>query len=245
MATRGRSSVDKVHRNMVPNNTQGADDVLGGNDAHEALRVTSSPTVRLPARIEELPIQPHRSSAWLERNPPQHIQDFQHIKDSRVNDQEATEAGRHSSPDVERRIQNLMRSKEPLDFILPWPQRDPSSGIGKTPVFKAGLQRWGLGPSNNMEIYYYYRDLDRTDVMALEQGGTTSMLREVLEEDANARQENARTVGQWTRQNEIGKGGYARVTLVSRVLLQFYENEAHTLKWEKQASDGGLVSKVY
>ncbi|KAL8734085.1 MAG: hypothetical protein Q9181_003330 [Wetmoreana brouardii] len=245
MAMSGRDAVDKEHRNVLSDDKKGPDNILDGNDAHDARQVTSSAIVRPPARIEDLPIQPNRPGAWLERNPPHHIRELiQQIKGPRVNDREATEAGGPSSLNIERRIRNVMHTTEPLDPILPWPQRDPSSGAGKTPFFKAGLGHWGLGPSKNTEIYDYYRELDRMDVIDSEPASTASILREVLEEDANARLENARIIRRWTRKNEIGRGGYARVALVSLVLLRLYEDETHASKWEKQASDGGPLLRM-
>lgn len=75
----------------------------------------------------------------------------------------------------------------------------------------------------NKEIYDYYKDLGRlNDDGLVESESKVSMLREVLEDDACARQEDSTRVTRWVKIGEVARGSFARVYL-----------------WEKHSLDGG------
>ncbi|KAL9004053.1 MAG: hypothetical protein Q9188_003118 [Gyalolechia gomerana] len=180
---------------------------------------------RPPSEGEELPIQPDRSSAWLAKHPPPHLRKrIREAAGARLEPAESDAADMNGSPEAGRRIRGLMRARELSDPIT-YRNREKSRGNSRrTPLFDTGLHRWGLGPLNHAEIYDYYQRLDREhrDDTSASSASNVSLLREVLEDDAYARQKDNANVSQWIRKGEIARGGFARVYL-----------------WEKKSIDGG------
>lgn len=94
----------------------------------------------------------------------------------------------------------------------------------QAPLFHAFLPQWGLRSNLNTEIYDYYKQFGHTrDYWPSAESETKRfILRDVLEDDASARQEVDKTVTRWVNKGEVARGSFAKVYL-----------------WEKQSSDGG------
>ncbi|KAL8936464.1 MAG: hypothetical protein Q9216_004915, partial [Gyalolechia sp. 2 TL-2023] len=183
-----------------------------------------------PSDDGDLPIQPGKSSMWLAQHPPPHLQrKIREAAGARLEAAKANAANKLGPVKKASMIDDLMHARESSDPITHRLRGQCRGNNRRTPLFDTGLHRWGLGPSKNGEIYDYYRRLDQEH-----RGGTNmtsesmtsesniSLLREVLEYDAYARQEDSARVGQWIQKGEIARGGFARVYL-----------------WEKKSIDSG------
>ncbi|KAI4179059.1 MAG: hypothetical protein L6R41_008067, partial [Letrouitia leprolyta] len=175
---------------------------------------------------EELPIQPDKSSVWLEHHPSPRIQkQLLKAADTQLEATKEIPANKFGRLNVKDHTQGLKRNRESSDPENHRNQADSSKESPQTPLFDTGLYRWGLGPSKNAEIYDYYQRLDRKggDDTNIAPESNISLLREVLEDDAHVRQENNNAkVSRWIRKREIARGGFSRVYL-----------------WEKKSIDGG------
>ncbi|KAL8833139.1 MAG: hypothetical protein Q9170_004471 [Blastenia crenularia] len=164
-------------------------------------------------------IQPDKAGAWLEQHPSPHIQKMMGEASNVQSKPYKVFAARDKQPEFANRT--ARHTTEPSDSNTPRPHHKSRREKSRTPLFNKGLRRWGLGPLKNAEIYDYYCRLSDGSVIDTANSNISS-LREVLEHDAHARQENNTRVSQWTQKGEIARGGFGTVYL-----------------WEKQSSNGG------
>lgn len=207
-----------VPEGTTHNNRLGA---LGRSKSVDSLHKFTRP----PNWDGELPIQPDKSGLELEQNPPPHLRREIREADARLKAARAATANENGAIDTECRAQNLKRARDPSDQVTHRNEEGSKRKSRRTPLFDIGLHRWGLGLSRNAEIYDYYRRLDREgrDDTSIASENNLSLLREILEDDARAREEGNNTkVTQWIQKREIAEGGFARVYL-----------------WEKKSIDGG------
>ncbi|KAL8740695.1 MAG: hypothetical protein Q9184_008462, partial [Pyrenodesmia sp. 2 TL-2023] len=126
-------------------------------------------------------------------------------------------------PDAERRDLDTMCAKASYENVGPDLSKEARWNIHQTPLFHTTLTDWGLRPDLNTEIYDYYNQLGHTkeDGPDVDSESKTPDLRDVLQEDALARQENDTRVTRWVKRGEIARGTFGKVYL-----------------WEKQGLDG-------
>ncbi|KAL8720292.1 MAG: hypothetical protein Q9225_002830 [Loekoesia sp. 1 TL-2023] len=209
-----------------------------------------SGSVRPSTRSEDGPIQPDKSGVWLEQHPPQHVRKkIEQAKEGHSKAPEAPVAGDNKRREAERKIR-ASGSLNPENHRSRDDSREPA---GQTPLFDTGLYRWGLGPVSNTEIYEYYRGLNREigNNNASKTESNVSLLREVLQDDAQARQEDNVEIGQWVQKREIARGGFARVYLWEkhspgggpRLRMAVKDSEASKF-WQDYHSEGTLIRQL-
>ncbi|KAI4249077.1 MAG: hypothetical protein LQ352_005731, partial [Teloschistes flavicans] len=197
-------------------------------------------------------IQPYRSGAWLESNPPLHVMTaIEQLRDPQTSAQCDIGAFRASSPEEQRKIQDMLRFREPWEPNQPWPESNSHPVASKSPMFKAGLPLFGMGPFLNSDMYDYHINLNRKDGPTFEPGKTTSMLRDVLEADADTHKTHSKTPSKWVVLGVIGQGAYATVYLWRReasnggpqLRLAVKDSTVHSF-WKDYNMEGTLIRKL-
>lgn len=215
---------------------------------------TSDALEQPPPPQQEKFIQPHRSGAWLESNPPSHVMAvIEQMRDlPHTPSQNDTGAFRASSPEERRKIQEMLRAREPWEPNQPWPESAPPTVAEVSPMFKTGLPRFGMGPHLHPDLYDYHINLNRKDDPTFEPGKMTSMLREVLEADAFARWTDRKAPQKWALLRAIGQGAYGTVWLWQRrtsnddgppLRLVVKDSEIHGF-WKDYNMEGTLIRKL-
>lgn len=138
-------------------------------------------------------------------------------------------ADHNGPPDAERRDPDAMRAKASHENVGPHLSKEDRWNKHQTPLFHTTLTDWGLRPDLNTEIYDYYNQLGHPTVDGpdVDSESKTPDLRNVLQEDALARQVDDTRVTRWVKKGEIARGTFGKVYL-----------------WEKQGLDGGPSSRM-
>ncbi|KAL8772506.1 MAG: hypothetical protein Q9194_004590, partial [Teloschistes cf. exilis] len=220
---------------------------------HAPKRATFDALEEPPVQEQEKFIQPHRSGAWLESNPPSHVMAIieQMRHPPQTSPQNNTRAFRASSPEERRKIQEMLRAREPWEPHQPWSESAPPTVAEVLPMFKAGLPRFGMGPYLHPDLYDYHINLNRKDDPNFEPGQTTSLVREVLEADAFARWTDRKSPQNWVLLRAIGQGAYGIVWLWQRkssnggppLRLVVKDSVAHGF-WKDYNMEGTLIRKL-
>ncbi|KAL9580600.1 MAG: hypothetical protein Q9212_004395, partial [Teloschistes hypoglaucus] len=158
---------------------------------------------------------------------------------------------RASSPEERRKIQEMLRAREPWEPNQPWPESAPQTVAEVSPLFKTGLPRFGMGPHLHPDLYDYHINLNRKDDPTFEHGKATSMVREVLEADAFARWTDRKSPQKWVLLRAIGQGAYGIVWLWQRrtsndgpsLYLVVKDSEVHGF-WKDYNMEGTLIRKL-
>ncbi len=175
---------------------------------------------------QELPTQPRPSDADPEHHPPEHLlQEFRGIGGKRfpLETARAPMAEQNGSPDAERTDPNIKRTKASDETVQPHLPNEGRWNKNATPLFHTTLTDWGLRPNLHTEIYDYYKQLGRTSEDGPSEGleSKSHDLREILQEDALAREDGDTVTTRWVKKGEIARGAFGKVYL-----------------WEKQGLDG-------